>query len=76
MQGRTDEALGEIESLLLLKEVRTPGGIDESSASDQTAVMSLNGLVNACFDPLRLTDDDRVGAFILHSSLLSRMRYQ
>ena len=73
MQCRTDEALSEIESLLQLNEVRTPGGVDANSP-DNAVVANLNGFVKACFDPLRLTDDDRVGAFILHASLLTRMK--
>lgn len=60
-QGRLDEAITEIELVMALPELRVGG----SGSNDGG---------NFHMDPLRITDDDRVAAFVTHASLLSNTR--
>ena len=66
-QNRIDVAIPEAEQLVQLLEVKELSA-NASSTSGGSAVVS------SAFDPLRLTDDDRVCAFVLHASLLSRTK--
>lgn len=67
-QNRLDLAVAEAEQLVRLPEVR------ELTATASTCSSGGGFVVSSAFDPLRLTDDDRVAAFVLLSSLLSRSK--
>lgn len=88
-KGRIDEAITEIEQIMTLPDLNyslpskkdgeaktaaysTSAGLD---AVQQGADGALAGFsVNLYSDSLRLTDDDRVGAFVCYSSLLGKAR--
>ena len=46
----------------------------ELNANASVSTKGQEGVVSNAFDPLRVTDDDRVAAFVLHSSLLSKSK--
>merc|ERR1711916_282935 len=46
----------------------------ELNANASVSAKGQEGVVSNAFDPLRVTDDDRVAAFVLHSSLLSKSK--
>lgn len=76
-QGRYDEALAEVEVLCALPEFGF--GLDSSHSSDAKSAASLLASVSTLVkvnynDSLRLTEDDRVGVFVIYSSLLSKLR--
>ncbi len=73
-QGRLDEALTEIAELMHLPEVRSSNPMDSAGLSDPSMVNNINSYGNGHANVLRLTDDDRVGAFIVHASLLSKAK--
>ena len=87
-QGRLDEAITEIEQVMSLPELNfslpskakegesksatysTNAGLDVAQAE----ILSSASSSNVYSDALRLTDDDRVGAFVCYASLLGRSR--
>jgi len=78
-QDEIDESLAEVEELIALPEVRSNDPLDAAGLSDggigssyksSTGHASTGGTT----DMLRLTNDDRVGAFIVHATLLSKFR--
>lgn len=69
-QGRYDESLAEIEQLLALPEFGY-----SLAAKDNVVTHSSSSLFSTNYaDSMRLTEDDRVGAFVVYSSLLSKLR--
>ncbi len=73
-QGRLDEALAEMEELMCLPEIRSSNPLDAIGLQDPSAMSSSNSTGSGHTDLMRLTDDDRVGSFIIHASLLSKAR--
>ncbi len=73
-QGRLDEALSDMEELMCLPEIRSSNPVDAIGLSDPSAMSNANSTGSGHTDLSRLTDDDRVGAFIIHASLLSKAR--
>lgn len=73
-QGALDESLTDMEELMNLPEVRSSNPMDALGLSDPSAMNSVNSSGNGHANVLRLTDDDRVGAFIIYASLLSKAR--
>eukprot|EP01038_Epipyxis_sp_PR26KG_P004303 gene4303-6099_t len=78
-QGRLDEAIAEIEQLLVATEVGfTIGGTANNNAESKSdGISQLPNTQNFSgnySDSLRLTRDDRVSSFVTYSSLLSRSR--
>ncbi|KAJ1438327.1 hypothetical protein B484DRAFT_392369, partial [Ochromonadaceae sp. CCMP2298] len=85
-QGRLDEAIAEIEQVMALpelnfslptksKEESKSGSYSTSAGLDAIQAGADIGPSSAIYsDSLRLTDDDRVGAFVCYSSLLGRAR--
>ena len=65
-QNRLDIAIPEAEQLVNLHEMKELNSTSSSS--------SVGSTVSNAFDPLRLTDDDRVTAFVLYASLLSKSK--
>lgn len=88
-QGRIDEAITEIEQIMSLPELNfsLPSKKEESKSGAYSTSAGLENAQNPSqellsgapsgnlySDSLRLTDDDRVGAFVCYSSLLGRAR--
>jgi tetratricopeptide repeat protein 21B len=75
-QGRLDEALVEMEELMGLPEIRSSNPLDAVGLSDGGMSSNGGGMggKGTHADTLRLTDDDRVGAFVTHAALLGRIR--
>ena len=65
-----DIAIPEAEQLISLHEMKELNANTSSSTSN----MAQGSTVSNAFDPLRLTDDDRVNAFVLYASLLSKAK--
>jgi tetratricopeptide repeat protein 21B len=84
-QGRIDEAISEIEQIMPVLNYTVPS---KKEGEAKTATYSTNAGLdnikeaesatgaggNLYSDSLRLTDDDRVGAFVCYSSLLGKAR--
>ena len=80
-QGAIDEAILEMEELMGLPEIRSSNPMDHIGLSDGgMAVSGNNNSASAIAgrgthaDTLRLTDDDRVNAFVAYAALLGKTR--
>ena len=78
-QDKVDDSLTEVEELIALPEVRSNNPFDAAGLSDGgigSSYKSSTGHVSTGgpTDMLRLTNDDRVGAFIVYATLLSKLR--
>lgn len=80
--GKLDEALTALDALLALPDIRSNNPVDAAGLSNGgigSAEVSSQGFAKNTgdyTDNFRLTNDDRVAAFLVHASLLSRLRRQ
>ena len=83
LQGRLDEALTEIETVMAQPEFNfslpsSKSNPDAGGVTAQQQAEALSGVPtvanNVYSDSMRLTDDDRVGAFVVYAALLGKSR--
>ena len=73
-QGRLDESIAEMDDLVNRPEIRSSNPLDAVGLSD--GGLGGGGMAGkgTYADTLRLTDDDRVGAFVTYAALLGKLR--
>lgn len=73
-QGRLDEAIAEMEQLMGMPEIRSSNPMDAIGLSDGGMDGGYTSGKGTYADSLRLSEDDRVGAFVTYAALLAKTR--